>query len=86
MLQSGHRASRLIEGRLDPDSHNSSHRCSQQYTILSAVLYSFPWNDTVSGDLSICPIAAPFERLARAQSVATAEQFEARITTAATPF
>ncbi|WP_303704061.1 hypothetical protein [Haloquadratum walsbyi] len=53
---------------------------------MSAVLYSFPWNDTVSGDLSVCPIAAPFERLARAQSVATAEQFEARITTAATPF
>ncbi len=73
-----------IEGRLDPDL--TTLLTDAVDAPLAAGLYSLPWSDTVSGRLTVCPIAAPFERLARAQSVVAAEQFETRIQTAATQF
>ncbi|CAJ53739.1 AAA family ATPase [Haloquadratum walsbyi] len=73
-----------VKGRLDPDL--TTLLTDAVDTPLSDGLYALPWSDTVPGRLAVCPIMAPFERLARAQSVAAAKQFETRTKTAATQF
>lgn len=72
-----------VSGRIDPDL--TTLLTDEPDAPLSAGLIDFPL-DADAGRLACCPAAAPFERLARAKSPATAQALESRIADAAERF
>ncbi|MFB6101676.1 MAG: AAA family ATPase [Haloplanus sp.] len=72
-----------LDGRIDPDL--TALLTDDRDAPLDAALVEFPL-DTETGRLACCPVAAPFERLARAKSADAARIFESRIDEAATAF
>ncbi|WP_380679332.1 ParA family protein [Salinigranum sp. GCM10025319] len=73
-----------LAGRLDPDL--TALLTDRAETPLSAGLVDLDLDAAVDGRVACCPVDAPFERLARAQSVEAAQRFETRIEEAVTAF
>ncbi|WP_129114316.1 AAA family ATPase [Halegenticoccus tardaugens] len=73
-----------VEGRIDPDL--TALLTDRADAPLDEALRVLALSAAVEGRVACCPVRAPFERLARAKTVAAARRFEERLAEAAETF